>query len=119
VVCLRNINVDTLHKGDTEDDNNNNNNNNNNKWITLQGRRGVVRNTEISVKCKYTTKERPIQADVPCFRRKLAFRPDQTRMLNELKGDYRYNCAPLNEEAQFPCLESLTPFSRELRMLGF
>jgi hypothetical protein len=27
--CLRNISVDTLHKGDTEDDNNNNNNNNN------------------------------------------------------------------------------------------
>ena len=30
MVCLRNISVDTLHKGDTEDDNNNNNNNNNN-----------------------------------------------------------------------------------------
>ena len=40
-------------------------------------------------------------------------------MLNELKGDYRYNCAPLNEEVQFPWLESLSPFSRELRMLGF
>jgi len=35
-VCLRNISVDTLHKGDTEDDdNNNNNNNNNNKTITI------------------------------------------------------------------------------------
>jgi hypothetical protein len=43
MVCLRNINVDTLHKGDTEeddddnndddDDNNNNNNNNNNKLM--------------------------------------------------------------------------------------
>jgi hypothetical protein len=38
MVCLRNISVDTLHKGDTEDDNdnvnnNNNNNNNNNKAI--------------------------------------------------------------------------------------
>ena len=38
MVCLRNISVDTLHKGDTEDDdddddnNNNNNNNNNTKW---------------------------------------------------------------------------------------
>jgi hypothetical protein len=38
--CLRNINVDTLHKGDTEDDddddddNNNNNNNNNNNMFT-------------------------------------------------------------------------------------
>jgi len=44
MVCLRNISVDTLHKGDTDDDddddddgynddngNNNNNNNNNNK----------------------------------------------------------------------------------------
>jgi len=36
MVCLRNISVDTLHKGDTEDDyddNNNNNNNNNNNSI--------------------------------------------------------------------------------------
>jgi hypothetical protein len=37
MVCLRNVSVDTLHKGDTEDDDddddddNNNNNNNNNK----------------------------------------------------------------------------------------
>jgi hypothetical protein len=30
MVCLRNISVDTLHKGSTEDNNNNNNNNNNN-----------------------------------------------------------------------------------------
>jgi hypothetical protein len=29
MVCLRNISVDTLHTGDTEDNNNNNNNNNN------------------------------------------------------------------------------------------
>jgi hypothetical protein len=28
MVCLRNISVDTLHKGETEDDDNNNNNNN-------------------------------------------------------------------------------------------
>jgi hypothetical protein len=28
MVCLRNICVDTLHKGDTDDNNNNNNNNN-------------------------------------------------------------------------------------------
>jgi hypothetical protein len=27
MVCLRDIRVDTLHKGDTEDNNNNNNNN--------------------------------------------------------------------------------------------
>jgi hypothetical protein len=44
MVCLRNISVDTLHKGDTEDDDdnddddddNNNNNNNNNLGIYLQ-----------------------------------------------------------------------------------
>jgi hypothetical protein len=30
MVCLRNISVDTLHKGDTEDNNNNNNKNNQN-----------------------------------------------------------------------------------------
>ena len=35
MVCLRNISVDTQHKGDTEDDNNNNNNNNNNNTIQL------------------------------------------------------------------------------------
>jgi hypothetical protein len=29
MVCLRNVSVDILHKGDTEDNNNNNNNNNN------------------------------------------------------------------------------------------
>jgi len=28
MVCLRNISVDTLHKGDTEDDDDDNNNNN-------------------------------------------------------------------------------------------
>ena len=29
MVCLRNISVDTLHKGDIDNNNNNNNNNNN------------------------------------------------------------------------------------------
>jgi hypothetical protein len=33
MVCLRNISVDTLHKGDTDDDDDNNNNNNN-KWYS-------------------------------------------------------------------------------------
>jgi hypothetical protein len=37
MVCLRNMSVDTLQKGDTEedddDDDNNNNNNNNNKLL--------------------------------------------------------------------------------------
>jgi len=32
MVCLRNISVDTLHKGDTDDDNDDNNNNNNIFW---------------------------------------------------------------------------------------
>jgi hypothetical protein len=31
IVCLRNISVNTLHKGDDDDDDDNNNNNNNNK----------------------------------------------------------------------------------------
>jgi hypothetical protein len=30
MVCLRNISVDTMHKGDTEDDDDDDNNNNNN-----------------------------------------------------------------------------------------
>jgi hypothetical protein len=39
MVCLRNISVDTLHKGDTEDDDDDNdddnNNNNNNSYIRI------------------------------------------------------------------------------------
>jgi hypothetical protein len=37
MVCFRNISVDTLHKGDTEDDDDddNNNNNNNNSLIYM------------------------------------------------------------------------------------
>jgi len=31
IVCLRNISINTLQKGDDDDDDNNNNNNNNNK----------------------------------------------------------------------------------------
>jgi TATA-binding protein-associated factor Taf7 len=43
MACLRNISVDTLHKGETEDDddddddNNNNNNDNNNNNNTIRG----------------------------------------------------------------------------------
>ena len=33
IVCLRNISINTLHKGDYNDDDNNNNNNNNNNVI--------------------------------------------------------------------------------------
>jgi len=40
MVCLRNIRVDTLHKGDIDDDDddddNNNNNNNNNTYLTCE-----------------------------------------------------------------------------------
>jgi hypothetical protein len=42
MVCLRNISVDTLHKGDTEDNNNNNNNNNNNSLVTQQVSKAVT-----------------------------------------------------------------------------
>jgi len=43
MVCLRNISVDTLYKGDTEDDDdddddNNNNNNNNNSFFAVMTR---------------------------------------------------------------------------------
>jgi len=47
MVCLRNISVDTLHKGDTEDDdddNNNNNNNNNDNPSLEDGNRTNSRN---------------------------------------------------------------------------
>jgi hypothetical protein len=83
----------------------NNNNSNNTIIIIISGlpwKVGAVLSEILKSPLNYTTKERPIQTDVPCFRRNSTFRPDQTRMLNELKGDYRYNCAPLNEEAQFP-----------------
>jgi hypothetical protein len=46
MVCLRNISVDILHKGDTEDDdddNNNNNNNNNNNRKGFQPIRAVIK----------------------------------------------------------------------------
>jgi len=33
MVCLRNISINTLHKGDDDNGNNNNNNNNNNIFI--------------------------------------------------------------------------------------
>jgi hypothetical protein len=49
MVCLRNISVDTLHKGDTEDDddnNNNNNNNNNNILDIIITHWNITHNTE-------------------------------------------------------------------------
>jgi len=44
MVCLRDISLDTLHKGDTED-NNNNNNNNNNRWDSNLAFMVDIRNT--------------------------------------------------------------------------
>jgi len=43
IVCLRNISINTLHKGDGDDDdddynNNNNNNNNNIRYIKSDGK---------------------------------------------------------------------------------
>jgi len=50
MVCLRNISVNTLHKGDTEnddDDDDNNNNNNNREKKSRQARlAGQVKGTE-------------------------------------------------------------------------
>jgi hypothetical protein len=65
MVCLRNISVDTLHKGDTEDDddddNDNNNNNNNNTHtagsadVKVQNTFHVRNNITCSTNCKYRT----------------------------------------------------------------
>jgi hypothetical protein len=45
MVCLRNISVDTLHEGDTEDNNSNNNNNNNINMPIIIGATGIVTNS--------------------------------------------------------------------------
>jgi hypothetical protein len=45
MVCLRNISVDTLHKGDTEDNNNNNNKDDCNKIIFSCVQLALVRQT--------------------------------------------------------------------------
>jgi len=53
MVCLRNISVDTLHKGDTKDNNNDDNNNNNNNNIDLWSifiKSTTFQNAEISIK---------------------------------------------------------------------
>jgi hypothetical protein len=47
MVCLRNISVDTLHKGDTED----NNNNNNNKFLDTD-RKGIKKEADNILKYK-------------------------------------------------------------------
>jgi hypothetical protein len=49
MVCLRNISVDTLHKGDAEDDDDDDNNNNNNNKVTflLSTPRRHIRGVEV------------------------------------------------------------------------
>jgi hypothetical protein len=47
IVCLRNICINTLHKGDSDDDDNNNNNNNNKGTcmlidVAIPGDRNVI-----------------------------------------------------------------------------
>ena len=54
MVCLRNISVDTLHKGDTDDDDdddddNNNNNNNNNRSRNVCSAVSFMRYSDILV----------------------------------------------------------------------
>jgi hypothetical protein len=55
MVCLRNINVDTLHTGDTEDNNNNNNSSNNNNNSNVHNIFNMLNNIECSTNCKYRT----------------------------------------------------------------
>jgi hypothetical protein len=43
MVCLRNISVDTLHKGDTEDDDDDDDNNNNNIFVMSGTRLGLTK----------------------------------------------------------------------------
>jgi hypothetical protein len=50
MVCLRNIRINTLHKGDSDDDDDdddNNNNNNNNKSISVGGQTPQARHCKI------------------------------------------------------------------------
>ena len=48
MVCLRNISVDTVHKGDTEDDDDDNNNNNNNNNTGTSDMSTMNSNTRIA-----------------------------------------------------------------------
>jgi hypothetical protein len=60
MVCLRNISVDTLHKGETKDNNNNNNNNNSNtnKVDTLVGTQGnIVKKNASQIAAKFIQAE--------------------------------------------------------------
>ena len=51
IVCLRNISINTLHKGDDDDDddNNNNNNNNNNNKVLINRRNQTALVMDIAV----------------------------------------------------------------------
>jgi hypothetical protein len=70
MVCLRNISVDTLHKGNTEDnddddDNNNNNNNNNNNRSTITDKTIPFNRPDITFMNKKTKKTFLIDIAVP------------------------------------------------------
>ena len=53
IVFLRNVSINTLHKGDDDNDDNNNNNNNNNNNTTQSSDEGADTNDSLSQKCKY------------------------------------------------------------------
>ena len=50
MVCLRNISVDTLHKGDTDDDDDDDNNNNNNNLLMIFRRIGKTEKSNSSLR---------------------------------------------------------------------
>jgi hypothetical protein len=54
MVCLRNISVDTLHKGDTEDDDDDDNNNNNNGIYSSYTRVVIIKkSTNMNMQCVF------------------------------------------------------------------
>jgi hypothetical protein len=58
IVCLRNICVDTLHKGDIDDDSNDdddNNNNNNNNNLKLKSKPYHFKNFQIALRFRLLT----------------------------------------------------------------
>ena len=59
IVCLRNMSISTLHKGDDDDDDDDNNNNNNNNVIKKEaGKFLKYKDLTIDIKCMWNVKER-------------------------------------------------------------
>jgi hypothetical protein len=54
MVCLRNIIVDTLHKGDTEDDDDDDDDNNNNNNNVMHKKIGFVSSRDLTVSSTHT-----------------------------------------------------------------